>query len=391
MCRKSPFCTELGERHSWSSHAPLPVPDWIREELSRLHDCIRLAAEGDVEGSVQALAGIRSDAIRAWGVEHGQLSGRFRNAELGVPDPDSTPATGPRTASAALRARILNRDGYLCRYCGVRVIPREVLTAYGEIVGQEVFGTGRANAARHGAALVSWAEIDHVAPYKKGGRTEEDNLVASCWACNYGKDRYTVEQLGIQDPRDRQPLDSDWDGLWSLLPRLQSLAAKSGKGPAAKTRTSEGGRPTPTVGPKRRGGKPRFPAVYEVIDREIVSFPELRVSNPNPSSWVYFRPLSDDGIRAAVRYRLRDDWAELVLHRARISEDALRACFRANPIPGADIAARGRTELAVWIPTPRLNLVKDIDGQALQIRKALGVVDTLRRWYVEHSACLTPG
>jgi hypothetical protein len=386
MCRGRSYCTALGNRESWSTEAPLPVPDWIRRQLDRVHDCIRLAAQGNVEESKRLLALIPSDEIREWGVEHGQLSGRFRNNVLRLPAPEAEPATGTRTASPALRARVLARDRYHCRYCGVRVIPREVLVAYGSIVGQEVFGTERANAARHGAALVSWAEVDHVVPYQQGGPTTEDNLVTSCWACNYGKDRYTVHQLGISDPRERAPVDSDWDGLWPLLPRLQDLAPDSGAqraDPQATARRSSQRSTRPK--PKRGNGKPRLPAVYEAIRRALPAFPRLQISNPNPTAWVYFGKLGKSGARATIRYRLPDRWAELVLYRSTTSEEELRRCHRENPIPGAAIAPRGRTELAVWKPTPELDLEADVDQQSEEILGALQVVDELRRWYAQHA------
>jgi 5-methylcytosine-specific restriction endonuclease McrA len=186
---------------------------------------MRLAADGQVDEARQALESIPSDAIREWGVEHGQISGRYRSKVIGKTSPVGTPARGPRNASAALRDAILKRDGYTCRYCGLKVIPREVLIAFGAVVGSEHFGTGRANAARHGAALVSWAEVDHVVPFQRGGPTTPANLVTACWACNYGKDRYTVEELGIRDPRERPPKPGVWDGLTSLLPRLEAQVA----------------------------------------------------------------------------------------------------------------------------------------------------------------------
>lgn len=386
MCRGKAFCAALGPRESWSDEAPLPVPDWIREHLTLLHRSIRRAAEGRVEESKRLLASIPSDEIRKWGVEHGQLSGRFRNRVLKVPAPDAAPATGTRTASPSLRARILARDGYRCRYCGVPVIPREVLVAFGGVVGQEAFGTGRANAERHGAALVSWAEVDHVLPYQRGGPTTEENLVTSCWACNYGKDRYTVEQLGIDDPRERPPEKTEWDGLWPLRPRLEALAAKrdgTAGGPKAGVATERPGSP-PRSRKNRGGGKPRFPAVYAALRQELASFPGLRISNPNPTAWVYFRPLSDNGGRAAIRYRLRDQWAELVLPRASTLEEELRRSHREDPVPGAGIAARGRTELAVWKATPELDLEGDMGRQSEELVRALEVVDELRRWYLDH-------
>jgi 5-methylcytosine-specific restriction endonuclease McrA len=44
------------------------------------------------------------------------------------------------------------------------------------------------------------ATLDHVTPWSLGGRTDESNLVTSCWSCNYGKANFTVEQIGIRNP-----------------------------------------------------------------------------------------------------------------------------------------------------------------------------------------------
>jgi hypothetical protein len=53
-----------------------------------------------------------------------------------------------------LRLRVLERDGFACRYCHRFDVP---------------------------------LEVDHVIPVAKGGKTEFDNLVASCEECNRGK------------------------------------------------------------------------------------------------------------------------------------------------------------------------------------------------------------
>jgi 5-methylcytosine-specific restriction endonuclease McrA len=46
------------------------------------------------------------------------------------------------------------------------------------------------------------ATLDHVIPWSLGGRTDESNLVSSCWSCNYGKANFTVEQIGIRNPHN---------------------------------------------------------------------------------------------------------------------------------------------------------------------------------------------
>jgi 5-methylcytosine-specific restriction endonuclease McrA len=61
-----------------------------------------------------------------------------------------------RYADKKQRARILARDGYLCRYCK-RPVSMET------------------------------ANIDHVIPWKHGGRTTDANLVSCCRFCNYQK------------------------------------------------------------------------------------------------------------------------------------------------------------------------------------------------------------
>jgi hypothetical protein len=64
-----------------------------------------------------------------------------------------------RDVSVALRARILDRDNHVCRYCG-----------------------GRAS------------EVDHYQPFSRGGLTIESNLVAACVYCNRSKGDRTEQE-----------------------------------------------------------------------------------------------------------------------------------------------------------------------------------------------------
>jgi 5-methylcytosine-specific restriction endonuclease McrA len=92
-------------------------------------------------------------------------SGRQLNGSL---DPDSsrpghTPAryaTGRARdpLPAALRFRILARDGFRCRYCG-----------------------------RPGSEPGVVLHVDHIVPVAAGGTSSEDNLRTSCEECNLGK------------------------------------------------------------------------------------------------------------------------------------------------------------------------------------------------------------
>ena len=63
---------------------------------------------------------------------------------------------------------------------------------------------------------MTWPVADHVVPWNKGGQTNLQNLVTSCASCNYGKDGYTLEQLGLDNPFDSDPVMSNWIGLKNI-------------------------------------------------------------------------------------------------------------------------------------------------------------------------------
>ena len=58
--------------------------------------------------------------------------------------------------SKSLRFKVLERDGFVCMYCGA-------------------------------SAKESKLEIDHILPVSKGGKNKLNNLITSCFECNRGK------------------------------------------------------------------------------------------------------------------------------------------------------------------------------------------------------------
>ena len=240
MCRGKLECYVLGNRAElWSRHAPLPVPAWFSTQLDGFSHAVRAAASGDRDQAVELLAAVRSADLRAWYVEHGQISGRFRVRVRRISQP-SLVAVSNRDAQRSpdrYAKKILKRDYYACRYCGQRVIPKEVFAAFAAVVGANVFCATGTNEARHGAVLAFRANVDHVVPWKLGGATECENLVTACWSCNYGKAGYSIEQLGIDDPRDRNPRPriTGWDGLVSQVPDLRRAHTKGSSAHKAHT------------------------------------------------------------------------------------------------------------------------------------------------------------
>lgn len=105
-------------------------------------------------------------------IEH--MSGPADIAESGEPatvvvPPEALPGNeltseDRRGVPLKLRYRVLVRDNFRCVLCG------------------------RSPALEHGVRL----HIDHIVPYARGGKTNEENLRTLCEACNWGKG---VEQI----------------------------------------------------------------------------------------------------------------------------------------------------------------------------------------------------
>lgn len=129
----------------------------------------------------------------------------------------------PRDAPPSMKRELVERDGHHCRLCGiplVRAAVRKVLsTAYPEAARW----TGVRAHEQHRGLQVMWLQYDHVVVHSRGGKTTIENLVVACPACNYGRDRWMMAEVGLRDPREFPRFPSwtgqaTWDGLESVLP-----------------------------------------------------------------------------------------------------------------------------------------------------------------------------
>jgi 5-methylcytosine-specific restriction endonuclease McrA len=117
-----------------------------------------------------------------------------------------------RMPNTAEKAALYRRDGYHCRFCGVPVIRREVRERIRRVY-PDALRWGPTTAEQHAAFQLMWAQYDHVLPHARGGNNELDNVVITCAPCNFARWHYTLEEVGLVDPRTRAPLQSNWDGL----------------------------------------------------------------------------------------------------------------------------------------------------------------------------------
>jgi len=130
--------------------------------------------------------------------------------------PTENKGHGQRMPSKSFEYGIYARDGWRCRFCGVRGLDprgRKVIT---DLFPNETRWSG-SDKERHHALLALSLSLDHILPYSRGGNNSDENLLAACYPCQFGRNKWTLEEVGLNDPRQRAPVVDQWDGLTRLL------------------------------------------------------------------------------------------------------------------------------------------------------------------------------
>ena len=108
--------------------------------------------------------------------------------------------------------RLLARAGFRCRFCGIPLLRAEMRSAIRKAY-PKVLRWGHRNQDQHAAFQAMWLQYDHLIPHARGGTNDLNNLVVACAPCNNGHANLTLEEVGLTDPRERLPIQTDWDGL----------------------------------------------------------------------------------------------------------------------------------------------------------------------------------
>lgn len=124
---------------------------------------------------------------------------------------------GPRSrpVSAEVKRAIAKRDGWTCRYCGLRVVTSATMAALERRLPAALPMAEKVHASIgcHPMQCVMRLTWDHVDPYARGGGSTEDNVVSTCGTCNFQKGDCSLEELSLHDPRRVPQPSTEWDGL----------------------------------------------------------------------------------------------------------------------------------------------------------------------------------
>jgi 5-methylcytosine-specific restriction endonuclease McrA len=198
-----------------------PIPE-IAEAARYLDEAVsaHLARRRDLAEKLICRADmpvIREWTESIWGKQSPYINYRpVPNAPPVLPKEQRVKVRMPTTAE---KFRLLERDHYHCRFCGIPVIREEVRTRITRLY-PDALSWGRQNPTQHAAFQAMWAQYDHLMPHARGGNNDFENIVITCAPCNFGRMNYTLEEVGLIDPRTREPVSSIWDGLERLLKPL---------------------------------------------------------------------------------------------------------------------------------------------------------------------------
>jgi len=145
----------------------------------------------------------------------------------------------PRHPTPAMKRELVRRDGHHCRYCGMPLVRKEVRQELNRHYPEAARWKSRNEKDQHRGLQVMWLQYDHLSVHSRGGKTIADNLVVSCAACNYGRDRFTLEEMRFRDPRIH-PRYPTWDGrrAWTGLERILPEAKRYLQAPDSPFRPS---------------------------------------------------------------------------------------------------------------------------------------------------------
>ena len=222
MCKDDIPCLLIGsEDSSWPKDYLVKAPDWLPESILRFKTILDLYLSKEYSQVSSNLGSLRSEEIREFYTKHAIWAFKTRASNK----PTKNKALQKlRMPSMRVRNEIFLRDGYVCQYCSLPVVNTRVFHEFSKSIGTNQFSSEKSDTKANGIVLGFSATVDHVDPYSSGGDSNMQNLVTTCWGCNFGKLNYSTEDLRINDPRNSpKKVNYVWNGLIDYIPKLKNF------------------------------------------------------------------------------------------------------------------------------------------------------------------------
>jgi hypothetical protein len=222
MCKDDIPCLLIGtDDSSWPKDYLVKAPDWFPESILKFKTILDLYLSKEYLQVTNSLSLLRSEEMREFYRKHAIWAFKTRASNKPVKNKELQKLRMP---SIRVRSEIFLRDGYVCQYCSLPVVNTRVFHEFSKSIGIEQFSSEKSDTKANGIVLGFSATVDHVDPYSSGGDSNTNNLVTTCWGCNFGKLNYSLEDLRINDPRSSpKKVSYAWNGLIDYIPKIKNF------------------------------------------------------------------------------------------------------------------------------------------------------------------------
>jgi 5-methylcytosine-specific restriction endonuclease McrA len=198
----------------WNKNCLVPYPKEFDQQIDLVAEAVQIAQSSP--GMAREIAqSLDAEPMKRWFIDVALWSGAWRAEILGNHKKAGRGLGVRKIVSQTKLDELFARDKWRCRYCGIRVAGnRKHFKKFANAIGMPELIAGRSDESRHGLYLMLMASYDHVKPVNQEGTNDSTNLVTACWSCQFGKYKYSLDDLGLNGPIDPELVKSDsWVGL----------------------------------------------------------------------------------------------------------------------------------------------------------------------------------
>ena len=198
----------------WNKNCLVPYPKEFDKQIDLIADAVQIGQSNPVRAK-EMVRSLDTESMKRWFIDVALWSGAWRAEILGN-HKNAVRGLGVRKIVSQKKLdELFARDKWRCRYCGIRVAGnRKHFKKFAQAIGMPELIAGRTDESRHGLYLMLMASYDHVKPVNQEGTNDSTNLVTACWCCQFGKYKYSLDELGLRGPINLELVVSDsWAGL----------------------------------------------------------------------------------------------------------------------------------------------------------------------------------
>jgi hypothetical protein len=202
------------DTEKWNTNCLVPYPKEFDKQIDLVAEAVRIAHLDPAKARAMVQS-FDSEPMKRWFIDVALWSGAWRAERVGLYEKRMKSLEIRKIVSQKKLDDLFAGDKWRCRYCGIRVAGnRKHFKKFAQVIDMPELTAGRTDESRHGLYLMLMASYDHVRPVNQDGTNDSSNLVTACWCCQFGKYKFSLDELGLTGPIDLELVKSDsWVGL----------------------------------------------------------------------------------------------------------------------------------------------------------------------------------